>query len=137
MPATRAQKGAPMPRMGMAATVTRKVTKAPKAKRPWKATANADCSTRSIARPAKVAMKAGGVESMRRVTRGARRPKPTPRRPMTTPAVYWPWRSPVAEMMALTGPVRQVGTAPTKAETMLEARIRPRSGRRGACGRRR
>ncbi len=40
---------------------------------------------------------------------------------MTTPAVYWPWRSPLAEMMALTGPVRQVGTAPTKAETMLEA----------------
>ena len=28
--------------------------------------------------------------------------------PTSTPAVYWAWRSPLAEMMALTGPVRQV-----------------------------
>ena len=80
--------------------------------------AKALCSTRSMARPASVAMKAGGVDSISRVTSGANSPNPTPSTPTSTPAVYCHWRSPLEEMMALTGPVRQVGTAPMQAPTI-------------------
>src|SRR5512138_402590 len=60
LPAIKAQNGAPILNTGMPATVTRKVTRAPRAKRAWKATVNAACSTLSMASPARVAMKAGG-----------------------------------------------------------------------------
>ncbi len=66
-------------------------------------------------------MKAGGVDSMARVTSGANRPKPIASTPTSTPAVYCLSRSPLDEMMALTGPVRQVGTAPTNAPAMVAA----------------
>ena len=70
----------------MARDVTRKVTSAPRAKRPWKAMANAICSTRSIARPARVAMKAGGVDEHQPRQQRREEAEATASAPTTTPA---------------------------------------------------
>ena len=89
----------------------------PRVKRPWKAMLKALCSTRSMARPASVAMKAGGVDTSGAHPRRVQGRSRCPNTPTSTPAVYCAWRAPLEEMMALTGPVRQVGTAPIKAAT--------------------
>ena len=105
----------------MPATVTRNVTSAPSAQRPWKPMAKALCKTRSMASPASVAMKAGGAASSRRVNSGDSAPKPSARAPTMMPAVYCECLRLPEEMMALTGPVRHVDTHPTKAQTMEPA----------------
>ena len=69
------------------ATVTTKVTSAPRVNRVLNAVTNAACSTRSMASPASTAMKAGGVASISRVNSGARSPKAIASRPQTIPAV--------------------------------------------------
>src|SRR5437660_4783988 len=73
-PSTSPQNGAPILKIGTSATVTRKQTSAPRLKRPAKEAVNALCRMRSIARPASVAMNAGGVASKSRVKNGASRP---------------------------------------------------------------
>ena len=60
-------------------------------------------------------MNAFGVASSRRVNTGESRPKPMPNRATSMPATYWRSRAPEAEMIAFTGPVRQVDTEPTSA----------------------
>ncbi len=69
------------------ATVTTKVTSAPRLNRPLNAVTKAACSTRSIASPARTAMNAAGVASMSRVNSGASSPNTIASRPQTMPAV--------------------------------------------------
>ena len=76
-----------MLRMVTSATVTTKVTSAPRVNRLLNAMTNDACSTRSIASPARTAMKAPGVASMSRVKGGARSPNAMASRPHTMPAV--------------------------------------------------
>jgi hypothetical protein len=66
-------------------------------------------------------MKALGAPSMSRVNTGANTPKASASRPTRIPAVYCRLFSPDDEMIAFTGPVRQVGTAPRKAVTIAPA----------------
>ena len=61
-------------------------------------------------------MNGRGVASSSWVNSGESRPKPSASTPTRMPAVYWRSRSPEAVMIALTGPVRQVETAPTQAD---------------------
>src|SRR5258708_1489479 len=117
-PNTSPQKAAPIPNTGTSATVTRKHTSAPSVEWSRNDATNAVCSTRNMARPASVAMKAGGVASMSRVKNGENRPTPMPRMPTMTAAVYCLCFSPVAEISALTGPAMQVHTQPTTPATM-------------------
>src|SRR6185295_3870473 len=116
-PSTSPQNGAPICRIGTSATVTRKQISAPKLKRPPKEAVNAVCRTRSIARPASVAMNAGGVASSSRVKNGARTPNATAKRQKNRAPVYWRCVSPALESTALTGPVRHVETAPSSPVT--------------------
>src|SRR5919198_2801931 len=120
-PSTRPQNGAPMLKIGTSATVTRKQTSAPRLCRPAKEAVKALCRMRSMASPASVAMKAGGVASKSRVKNGAIRPKAAAKRQKNSAAVYWRSRSPLAARIAFTGPVRQVGTAPKSPVTIEPA----------------
>ena len=86
-PAVNPQKAAPMLRTLMSETVTTKVTSAPSVNRELNAATNDDCSTRSIARPPRTAMKAAGVASINWVNRGAKSPNRTASRPQQIPAM--------------------------------------------------
>ena len=74
-------------------------------------------NTRSSASPASVAMKAGGVASIRCVNRGAKSPNSRASMPTSTAPVYCRAGSPPLDRMALTGPVKQVETVPVTAVT--------------------
>ena len=69
-PTITAQNGAPIEKIGTLATVTRKVTAAPRVKAPLNETTKARSKTLKRARPASVAMKTLGVASMNRVKTG-------------------------------------------------------------------
>src|SRR6185369_7472041 len=64
-----------------------------------------------------VAMNAGGVASSSRVKNGARTPNAAASRQKNSAPVYWRRISPALESTALTGPVRQVETAPNSPVT--------------------
>ena len=128
MPAIRAQNGAPMLKIGMPATVTRNVTSAPERE----AALEGD-GERALQHAQHGEARERGDEGRRRRQHQARHQRREQaeadaerRRPRRRRCIGRAL-SPPAEMMALTGPVRQVGTAPTKAATDRgRRRSRPR-----------
>ena len=70
----------------MSATVTTNVMRAPRVNLVLNAVTKEACSTRSMASPARVAMKAPGVASINRVKSGAKSPNMIASSPQHTPA---------------------------------------------------
>jgi len=85
-PITSPQKGAPIERIGTLATVTRNVTVAPRVKPPLNETMKVRSRIRTIASPARVAMKALGAASMKWVKSGEKIPNARASNATRTPA---------------------------------------------------